>query len=69
MLDGGPLVTAHRPRAGVGEEVDDDVGRVEVEEFGAGHPDRDFARSLGILIGSTEWIRKGSMMVCNSMSA
>jgi hypothetical protein len=51
-LDAGPLLGAHRARARIGEEVDQDVGSVEVEEVVArlaqvslalvhrGHPDR-----------------------------
>ena len=70
VLDGGPLVAAHGAGAGVGQQVDDDVIRVQVEEVvarvleGACRSARDEIR-----IGSTEWIRNGSMIVCQRSTA
>ena len=39
-LDRGPLVAGHRARAGVGQEVDEDVGRVEPEDVVPGVANR-----------------------------
>ena len=41
MLDGGPLVPAHRPGARVGEQVDQDIVGVKVEEVQPGGLHRD----------------------------
>ena len=46
-LDRGPLVAAHRARAGVGQQVDQDVGRVEVEQV----PARGLERRLALRLG------------------
>ena len=40
MLDGGPLVAGHRAGARIGQEIDQDVVRVEVEEVVPGRPER-----------------------------
>ena len=64
-LDRRPLVARHRARARVGEKVDENVGRVEGEEVVADTRGSLAARYSGVVSrsGSTEWIRKGSMIV------
>ena len=65
VLDARPLVAAHRARARVGQQVDDHVVGVEVEEVVARFA-RQACRSSRVdsRMGSTEWMRNGSMMVC-----
>ena len=46
-LDRGPLVAAHRARAGVRQEVDEDVVGVQVEQVPAGGLERPLALGLG----------------------
>jgi hypothetical protein len=43
VLDRGPLIARHRARARIGQEVDEDVAGVEVEEVPAGGPERRLA--------------------------
>ena len=66
VLDRGPLVAGHRAGAGVGEEVDEDVGGVEAEDVVPGVADRR-RRYSGVVSrsGSTEWMRNGSKIVVN----
>ena len=64
MLDRRPLVAAHRAGARIGQEVDEDVVGVDVEEVVAGGLDGGEALvAVVIRIGSTAWIRNGSMIV------
>ena len=68
VLDRRPLVAAHRAGAGVGEQVDEDVLRPQLEQVEAGLA-RAARRCSSVVSrsGSTEWIRNGSMIVrgCN----
>jgi len=65
MLYRGPLVAAHRAGARVGEQVDQHILGVHLEQVVAGPWWIAAFRCSGVVIrsGSTEWIRKGSMMV------
>ncbi len=47
VLDRGPLVARHRARPGVGEQVDQDVVGVQVEQVVAGGADRGLALLAG----------------------
>ena len=71
MLDRRPLVAAHRARAGVGEQVDQHVVGVQVEQVVARVADapRALLAASSCASGSTEWMRNGSMMVRNSTRA
>ena len=65
VLDGGPLVAAHRAGARVGQQIDDDVLGVDVEQVVARGLERAWRSSTVVSrIGSTEWMRNGSMIVC-----
>ena len=68
VLDRRPLVPGHRAGPGVGEQVDQHVVGMQVEQVVAGRADRGLALSSAwsSCSGSTEWIRNGSMIVRNS---
>ena len=69
VLDRRPLVAAHRPGARVGQQVDEHVLGTELEEV-VRPPRRCPRRWSRVVItsGSTEWMRKGSMMVLKGAS-